>query len=64
MVRGPSRSKSELVIKRCGLLDRVVEEDDPFNEELLDRALNQANGTKVPEDWIKESRFLLEASLS
>jgi hypothetical protein len=63
MVRGPSRSKSKLAIERCGISDRVIEEGEPFTEELLDFALNPARGTQLPEAWIRESRERLEASL-
>jgi hypothetical protein len=63
MVRGPSRSKSAIAIERCNLQDRVVEEGEPFTEELLAHALDSANGTMLPEEWIRESREALEMSL-
>jgi hypothetical protein len=63
MVRGPSRSKSKLAIERCGIGDRVVEEGELFTDAILDFMLNPANGTQLPDAWIRESRELLAKSL-
>ncbi len=63
MVRCPSRGKSELVVRRCGLSDRVVEEGRPFNTETLAQSLNPESPPRLPAEWIQESRSFLAKSL-
>jgi hypothetical protein len=63
MARGPSRSKSKLAIERCALQNRVVEENDPFTVNIMNQALDPANPTTLPENWIHESKSILEKTL-
>jgi hypothetical protein len=63
MSRKASRSKSQLVIDRCGLHDRVVGEGQPFDPEQLDRALSPENPTQPPEAWIRESKDAMRRAL-
>jgi hypothetical protein len=63
MVRGPSRAKSRLVLDRCNLHDRVVEEGQPFDPDHLAHALSSDHPTHPPEAWIRESRAALESCL-
>lgn len=64
MVRGPSRSKSKLAIDRCGISDRVIEENQPFTDEILDHCLTRSDGCEIPQEWKKLSWNLLKKSLS
>lgn len=64
MARPASRSKSKLAIERCGIADRVVEEEQPFTQAFLDHCLTQAGGCEVPEDWRAQSLGLLRRSLA
>jgi hypothetical protein len=63
MVRGPSRAKSRLVLDRCNLHDRVVEEGQAFDLDHLSHALSPDNPTQLPGVWIKESREALRRAL-
>ena len=63
MDRPASRAKSSLVIDRCGLQDRVVEEGHPFAPAHLDHCLTQAGGCEIPEAWRQQSLERLRKSL-
>lgn len=58
-----SRSKSQLVIERCGLEDRVVEVGEPFDPATLERNLDPSRPTEVPSEWVRKSREYLAESL-
>ena len=63
MDRPASRAKSSIVIDRCGLHERVVEEDQSFNPDHLHHCLTQADGCEIPEAWRQESLELLRRAL-
>jgi len=62
--RQASRSKSQLVIERCGLKDRVVAEGSPFTIDFLTKALAPEHRPMMPTAWVNESRAALAKSLS
>jgi hypothetical protein len=63
MNRGPSRSKSAIVIDRGRLQDRVVDESEPFDPDHLAHCLSQAGGCEIPAEWRSQSLELLRRSL-